>query len=965
MFVPVFVAFGLLLYLPQSLENQDGVLRDIIIDHDVIGVLGEEVHLHCLYSGKHNISNSYWKRQERQESGTRVKTMAGYRNGKPFAKDNFCNPASNTNLTVKVSINSLAVEGTYICTFETDEYEESLGSLKLSVIARPEVNTHAKEEILNGTHYQSIFCSASYAKPNAILHWDIHGAPPSEEIFSIINTNSTLPNDTSSIISMLRFPIHLNNESSVACVIQHPALTEPITTVIKLQTFVSPNVTMEVALIEGEGKAFFEVLCRAKGGRPHPSITWIPPESADTSCYPYLMKFESVSSLHCFPLDVFEGKNITCIFGYPHLSIERTVTLPTYYLTSLQLTNSSIKVNHLNTSDLLILEEEDSDIRINMEVLGNVPRYQINCTKDGELLSEDVNVVVSGLMIKGPIGANHAGQYQCHASYYRHTASLQFEIEVKLRVRVPAPVHVTLFSNTSWENGIEYTDLKCMADNVSPDANITWVTRDCRSGISDSERENVLFWKSAGPWSSLLTYARPRIDCRSGISDSERGNVVSGSQQDHGVVWNTARLPVYSYAGCTVICVVHHRGLEKLEQRSIQIPSVAPVHVTLFSNTSWENGIEYTDVKCMADNVSPDANITWVTRDCRSGISDSERGKVVSGSQQDHGVVWNTARLPVYSYAGCTVICVVHHRGLEKLVQKSIHIPSIGSPRHHVSIDLRRESTHWAAVCEYKSDGAITNTSCVISDTKAIAIPLAMNTTKEGSKVLVTCIYKFELFQHEGKFLTCIIQNENMEVERRTIHVPNFFISSIVVLNKTIPLYGSHGQHTGVHRVALEEHVPNQRIIFRVNGNASASNIQCFRSNGLFAHTVGTALVFAQQVSESDAGLYTCSASWYHHNATVTVLVEVTSQDMNSMILILVCFSSAAAITSILVVALCIFCKRNEETHSSTPNWKKRESLAALMQDPRSPELKKSGGQGQEIAALVHYSIVIDVKSTV
>lgn len=185
-----------------------------------------------------------------------------------------------------------------------------------------------------------------------------------------------------------------------------------------------------------------------------------------------------------------------------------------------------------------------------------------------------------------------------------------------------------------------------------------------------------------------------------------------------------------------------------------------------------------------------------------------------------------------------------------------------------------------------------------------------------------------------------------------------------MVLNKTVPLHGSHGQHTGVHRVALEEHVPNQRIIFRVNGNASASNIKCFRydqsgwqniswtysnlknvnflsplsvivclqkcstftwhssysvskkamlyiitalayqwlsfniwflclavirSNGLFAHTVGMALVFAQQVSESDAGLYTCSASWYHHNATVTVLVEVTSQKMNSSEYLLLC----------------------------------------------------------------------------
>lgn len=45
-------------------------------------------------------------------------------------------------------------------------------------------------------------------------------------------------------------------------------------------------------------------------------------------------------------------------------------------------------------------------------------------------------VVVSALMIKGPVGANHTGQYQCQASYYTHTASLQFQIEVKLKIRL-------------------------------------------------------------------------------------------------------------------------------------------------------------------------------------------------------------------------------------------------------------------------------------------------------------------------------------------------------------------------------------------------------------------------------------------------------------------------------------------------------------------------------------------------
>lgn len=97
--------------------------------------------------------------------------------------------------------------------------------------------------------------------------------------------------------------------------------------------------------------------------------------------------------------------------------------------------------------------------------------------------------------------------------------------------------------------------------------------------------------------------------------------------------------------------------------------------MTLLTNTTWVNGIQYIEVKCMAENVSPGASISWETGDCRSA---SEPRNVVSGSQQEDSVVWNMARLPLYYYAGCTLICVVHHDGLKNPVQKSIHIPLIG-----------------------------------------------------------------------------------------------------------------------------------------------------------------------------------------------------------------------------------------------------------------------------------------------
>lgn len=41
----------------------------------------------------------------------------------------------------------------------------------------------------------------------------------------------------------------------------------------------------------------------------------------------------------------------------------------------------------------------------------------------------------------------------------------------------------------------------------------------------------------------------------------------------------------------------------------------------------------------------------------------------------------------------------------------------------------------------------------------------------------------------------------------------------------------------------------------------------------------GTAMVFQSDKVEQDRELYTCQASFYHHTATVQILVEVKKQD--------------------------------------------------------------------------------------
>ncbi len=90
---------------------------------------------------------------------------------------------------------------------------------------------------MNRTLYHAVTCSASGAKPAAVIRWEISGALPRDDIFSVNMINPVHPNGTTNSISVLRFPLIMNNESTVTCVVEHPAFTEPKRANIEVDTF--------------------------------------------------------------------------------------------------------------------------------------------------------------------------------------------------------------------------------------------------------------------------------------------------------------------------------------------------------------------------------------------------------------------------------------------------------------------------------------------------------------------------------------------------------------------------------------------------------------------------------------------------------------------------------------------------------------------------------------------------------
>ncbi|XP_071400917.1 hemicentin-2-like isoform X2 [Centroberyx affinis] len=228
---------GLVLNVAHCLEilGEELVVEiKLLVKHDITAILGEEVYLSCKYLGENTIIRAEWKRQTNSKTSKR---LTGFANGKPFSRDsNFSIPASPTNLTVKMRVSSVEAEGEYICVFMTEDQDFSHSTF-LTVLARPDTHILVNEETVNGTHYQSVSCSAVNGRPLPQISWLVSGLPPSVYPFTVEMSDTAHPDGTATMSSILRFPTHLQDEDRVTCVVQHPTLPSPKLITVRVDTY--------------------------------------------------------------------------------------------------------------------------------------------------------------------------------------------------------------------------------------------------------------------------------------------------------------------------------------------------------------------------------------------------------------------------------------------------------------------------------------------------------------------------------------------------------------------------------------------------------------------------------------------------------------------------------------------------------------------------------------------------------
>nr|XP_019943617.1 PREDICTED: uncharacterized protein LOC109630049 [Paralichthys olivaceus] len=910
---------GLVLNVAHCLEIL-GLREEPIVEitQNVTAFLGEVVYLSCRYLGDSEIQSAKWIRQI--NSKVKSKGLAGFSNGQPFNRGDFSEPDSLTNLTVQMKVSSEDAEGEYICEFESEEGYFS-DSAFVTVLARPDVQILVNAETINGTHYQSVSCSAVGGRPSPQISWVVSGRAPLDYPYTVSISNTAHSNGTFTQSSILRFPTHLQKEDSVTCDVRHPTLANPKLTTVRVETYTRPNVTIKAEMVQRGGNEFWVVSCISSGGRPDTDISLA--LSNDEELQRENSTDSDMQRISVFlPVAVYEGRNVTCVFDHPKFTHvqSRAVTLPSFYLTGVQLLNSEMINNSddFKHTENLKLQEGQREVVIGLKVVGNVPRYNITCKKDDGPLPTGLEMVDSSLTVQGPVELQLSGLYDCVVSYHHLKATLQINITVHPHVTQPVPPTIRVDLRTKGGHRV----IECSAADAVPAANVSWLLPKGVSGVS---------------WSNFTSH--------------------NGSHSVRGVFL----LPACSPLELTAECVINHPAFEEPENRSITLPLCARTNITINSSTTWKDGEQFTKVDCTADSVASAAVITW-----HVGNSDkSIMGNLSEPEVQADGSVSARSSIHFMSslYAGQNLTCMVEHPSSEASERRTIHIPVQRAPLLSVFVVRQQNSHLWLGVCECRGEAVGTNLAWILPENAKGQTSL--HSEYEGSSKKARLIYQFPLALHEGQDLTCVYQSKHVISEKRTVHIPKFYISAVRVLNHTSPLRSRYDGEPVIHRLALQENDHNQKILLRVEGNVPQYDLSCKRSDGSFVHMEGLAMVFPAELTERDEGLYTCCVSFYHHMATVRIQVEVMSEDKQFALATMTCVSSAIALIIILVVTLWVCCTRIGRYQNKIQG---QESLSALMQDPGSPAVKNPEmveKDSKENTQLISYSIIIDVKSAV
>lgn len=173
----------------------------------------------------------------------------------------------------------------------------------------------------------------------------------------------------------------------------------------------TPNVSIKAEMVAKGGSEFWVVSCVSSGGRPDTDISLVlnsevePQREEETDP-------DTQTSSYFLPAAVYEGQNVTCVFGHPKFTrpVSKVTTLPSFceYLcflwtrmrrevkrgrvlrsadvSGVQWFRSGLENSSLDFqgSDSIELQEGQNGIVLGLRVSGTIPHYNLSCSRQGK-----------------------------------------------------------------------------------------------------------------------------------------------------------------------------------------------------------------------------------------------------------------------------------------------------------------------------------------------------------------------------------------------------------------------------------------------------------------------------------------------------------------------------------------------------------------------------------------------------
>lgn len=166
--------------------------------------------------------------------------------------------------------------------------------------------------------------------------------------------------------------------------------------------------SIKAEMVQKGGSEFWVVSCTSSGGRPDSDISLVldsdeEPQRNDEA------DSDTQTSSYFLPAAAYEGRNVTCTFGHPKFPhpVSKVTTLPSFceYLCVLSIrlrwemkrgrvlrsadvsevrwfrSGLGDSSSHFQDSGSIELQEGQKDVVIGLRVSGNVPRYNLSCSR--------------------------------------------------------------------------------------------------------------------------------------------------------------------------------------------------------------------------------------------------------------------------------------------------------------------------------------------------------------------------------------------------------------------------------------------------------------------------------------------------------------------------------------------------------------------------------------------------------